>query len=96
MAEQMDYRSVLFTNHAPPCNFLAVSTTADPTGTYYQYAYSFSNLPDYPKFGIWPDGYYMSANAFSPPSVPIRWNLCGSIFDRNTMLTGGVASMQFT
>ena len=38
---------------------------ADPTGTYYQYAFTFPNLNDYPKFGVWPDGYYMSANAFA-------------------------------
>src|SRR2546421_1490186 len=35
---------------------LAVSTSSDPTGSYYRYQYTFSNtvLNDYPKFGVWP------------------------------------------
>ena len=71
---------------------IAVSTTPDPTGTYYQYAYSFPNMPDYPKFGVWPDGYYMSANVFASGSG----NYLGTyatVFDRNTMLAGGAATM---
>src|SRR5579863_1721822 len=44
---------------------VAVSTTADATGSYNVYAFSFGrNFPDYPKFAIWPDGYYFSANTF--------------------------------
>jgi len=73
---------------------IAVSTSPDPTGNYYQYAYSFPNMPDYPKFGIWPDGYYMSANIFSSGAG----NYLGTyaaVFDRNTMLSGGIATMQY-
>lgn len=42
----------------------AISTTTDPTGTYYRYAFLVdpTEFNDYPKFGIWPDGYYMSAD----------------------------------
>jgi uncharacterized repeat protein (TIGR01451 family) len=42
----------------------AISTTTDPTGTYYRYAFLVDPIEfnDYPKFGIWPDGYYMSAD----------------------------------
>ena len=72
---------------------IAVSTTSDPAGNYYQYAYSFPDMPDYPKFGIWPDGYYMSANTFASGSL----NYLGTyatVFDRNTMLAGGAATMQ--
>ena len=47
---------------------VAVSTSGDPTGSYARYAYSgFQGFPDYPKFGIWPDGYYMSANLIGFP-----------------------------
>jgi nitrate reductase gamma subunit len=35
---------------------LAVSTSPDPTGTYYRYAFQFTDMPDYPKLGVWPDG----------------------------------------
>ncbi len=44
---------------------IAVSTSSDATGTYNLYQHTFSNLNDYPKFGVWPDGYYASYNIFS-------------------------------
>jgi Secretion system C-terminal sorting domain len=77
----------------PFYELVAVSTTPDPTGTWYTYAYSFTNMNDYPKFGVWPDGYYMSANLFTPTTFNfVGCALC--VIDRNTMLTGGVATMQ--
>jgi len=42
-------------------NCVALSQTADPTGTYYRWAFSTGmNFPDYPKYGHWPDAYYIS------------------------------------
>ena len=49
----------------PFYQMVAVSATGDPTGTWYRYQYSFTNMPDYPKFGVWPDGYYMSMHMFT-------------------------------
>ena len=48
---------------------IAVSKTSDPTGAYYAYCFQTPNVsggkfPDYPKIGVWPDGYYMSVNQF--------------------------------
>ena len=45
---------------------IAISQTGDPTGAWFRYDFLFSSdtLNDYPKFGIWPDAYYMSANDF--------------------------------
>jgi hypothetical protein len=44
---------------------LAVSQTEDPAGSYYRYDVDFGyRLHDYPKFGVWPNGWYMSANSF--------------------------------
>ena len=43
---------------------VAVSQTGDPTGSWYRYQFTFNTLNDYPKFGVWPDGYYMMANHF--------------------------------
>jgi len=70
---------------------MAVSQTGDPTGAWYRYGFSYANMPDYPKFGVWPDGYYMSANAFSSGSL----NYAGTYataFDRSSMLTGAAAT----
>lgn len=44
---------------------VALSTTPDPTGTYYRWAFSTgSNFPDYPKYGIWGNAYTMSTREF--------------------------------
>jgi hypothetical protein len=60
---------------------IAISTSNDPTGTFYQYTFvpDAADFPDYPKFSIWPDGYYMTAN-FTNPKV--------TVFDRVKMLAG--------
>ncbi|MCW3105056.1 MAG: hypothetical protein JWO09_3496 [Bacteroidetes bacterium] len=42
--------------------YIAISTTPDPTGTYYTYTYTSASFPDYLKFSIWGDGYYMTSN----------------------------------
>jgi len=42
--------------------YIAVSTSADPLGTWATYTYTAGSFPDYLKFSIWWDGYYMTAN----------------------------------
>ena len=45
---------------------VAISTTADATGTYARYGFHLgSNFFDYPHLSVWPDGYYMSMNVFN-------------------------------
>jgi subtilisin-like proprotein convertase family protein len=58
---------------APLSQCFAVSQTGDPTGAYFTYRFLMPNLKfnDYPKFGVWPDGYYLSNNQF---------NLAGTAF----------------
>ena len=45
---------------------VAVSKTGDPLGEYYAYEFVMPNvkLNDFPKFGVWPDAYYMSTDEF--------------------------------
>jgi hypothetical protein len=45
----------------------AVSTTPDPTGSYYvwSYVYPGNALNDYPKLGVWTDAYHVSFNQFN-------------------------------
>jgi hypothetical protein len=75
---------------------IAVSTSSDATGAYYRYAFDLSNvlpagttLSDYPKFGVWPDGYYYTANIFGSLSGT---NICA--FDRANMIVGNDATAQ--
>jgi hypothetical protein len=65
---------------------VAVSQTSDPTGAWYRYVFQFgSKMPDYPKFGIWPDGYYLSFNQF----LSSGWGGVGACaLERTKMLTG--------
>lgn len=59
---------------------IAVSTTNDPTGTWYKYSFDVSETPDYEKFGIWRDGYYMGTNTGYSNDI--------YVFQRDSMLTG--------
>jgi hypothetical protein len=46
-------------------NCVAISTTGDPTGSYYRYAFSTGyNFPDYPKYGVWRDSYIITTREF--------------------------------
>ena len=73
---------------------IAVSATSDPLGPYYRYQFSFDNLNDYPKLGVWPDAYYMTMNEFSAPSLKYAGQ--GVVaFDRASMLLGLPAGMIF-
>src|SRR6266404_803307 len=54
---------------SPYYTCVAISQTADATGSYYRFQFpklGFSGFPDYPKWGIWPDAYYQSQNNFGP------------------------------
>jgi hypothetical protein len=76
---------------APFYQCIAVSATPDPTGPYHRYAYSFSKLNDYPKFGVWPDGYYLTINQYA--ELSLQWAGQGvAVFDRAKMLQGQAAS----
>ncbi|MFZ4547746.1 MAG: fibronectin type III domain-containing protein, partial [Bacteroidales bacterium] len=62
---------------------IAVSTTNNPTGTWYQYSFDVADMPDYEKFGIWQDGYYMGDNNGGSNDT--------YVFERSAMLTGAAA-----
>ena len=40
-----------------------ISQSSDPLGSYYAYNFTAANsFPDYPKYGLWPDAYYLGTN----------------------------------
>jgi hypothetical protein len=69
---------------------VGISQTSDALGAYNLYDFNFDpagvNFPDYPKFGVWPDAYYFSANTFQNGSTFIGAQACA--FDRNAMIAG--------
>ncbi|HNW76539.1 MAG TPA: T9SS type A sorting domain-containing protein [Bacteroidales bacterium] len=71
--------------YGPFYQMIAISQTGDPMGSWYRYQYEFTAMPDYPKFGIWPDAYYMSSNDFTMEG----WVGNGAYaYDRAAMLAG--------
>ena len=65
----------------PDRMLVAVSASNDPTGVWYQYSFNMGGMPDYEKFGIWPDGYYMATNTSNNTDI--------YVFQREVMLSGG-------
>jgi Carboxypeptidase regulatory-like domain len=75
-------------NSPPYHELVAISKTGDPTGAYYLYDFVLpgNEFPDYPKFGVWPDGYYMTTNQFLNG---FSFDGVGAFaFDRKKMLAG--------
>lgn len=67
----------------------AVSTSDDPLGTYYRYAFERALFPDYPRPAVWPDGYYVPT---STGDTVIQKHVC--VADRAKMLKGLPAKEQ--
>jgi hypothetical protein len=95
LLSQFNYAVNLFGNDKPPYHeCVAISKTDDPTGAYYVYDFVIPNnrFPDYPKFGVWADGYYMTAEQYSDG------NFVGEsvfVFDRSKMLAGKAAATNY-
>jgi hypothetical protein len=62
--------------------YIAISATNDPAGSYYTYTFTSPEFPDYLKFSVWQDGYYMTSNQTQKV-------FC---FDRTAMLSGDPSS----
>ena len=77
----------------PYLECVAVSQSSDPTGSYWLYAFQYSNFPDYPKISVWPDAYYATVNQFdSSGTTFLGPEVCA--YDRGSMLTGANATQQ--
>jgi hypothetical protein len=72
----------------PFWNCVAVSTTGDPTGSYYRYAFETANFqffPDYPKYGVWTDSYTLTTREFGPT---VEYGIGVYALEKNKMLNG--------
>lgn len=69
-------------NSDPDYMLIAVSETNDPTGSWYRWSYEMNGFPDYMKFGVWRDGYYMGVNANGSNDDDIY------VFERDKMIVG--------
>ncbi len=62
---------------------IAVSQTADPLGAYYAYEFSLNGFPDYPKYSVWSNAYFVTANKNSPQMYAL---------ERNEMIAGNAGA----
>ena len=81
-----------FAIHGADLMCVAVSTSGDPTGSYNRYSFPYTQLPDYPKLSIWPDGYYLTVNLFQGGSSFVGAGVAA--LDRSKMLAGQPATQQ--
>ena len=89
LADRWFFSQFAIANDGHQC--IAVSQTGDPTGAYHRYEYIVTQggLNDYPKFALWPDGYYYSVNQFTPAFSSV---LMGA-FERPKMLDGDPSAL---
>ena len=73
----------------PYLQCIAVSTTSDATGTFNRYSFQYSNFDDYPKMGVWSDGYYETFNMFNGNTF-VGADACA--YNRSAMLAGTTAT----
>ncbi len=74
----------------------AVSATPDPLGSWHRYEFQMpvNKMNDYPKFGVWPNAYYMTINQFN--SGTSSWAGAGAAaLDREAMIDGLPARMVY-
>ena len=68
---------------------VAVSQTGDPTGAYNSYVFNVgASFPDYPKYSVWSDGYYVTSNKSGNEAF---------VMERDKMIAGdaGAQMIQF-
>src|SRR6266487_3957526 len=72
----------------PFWNCVAISTSGDPTGSYYRYAFETANFqffPDYPKYGVWTDSYVLTTREFGPT---VEYGIGVYALEKNKMVNG--------
>ena len=82
MYDQLADRYFVSQFRTPPIErlIIGISTTNDPTGSYYVYQYDFTSFPDYPHYSVWPSSYIVAANKTGQTTYA---------FERDVMLAGG-------
>ena len=78
---------------SPFLTCIAISTTADATGTFNRFAFPQSDFPDYPKWRLTPSVYYQTQNAFASSTGPfLGVNVCA--YDAVALRAGNRKAMQ--
>lgn len=74
---------------------IAVSQTADATGSFFRFVFPQPGFPDFPKWGLTPDVYYQTQNDFGSPADGFSFNgvnICA--YDASLLLKGSPKASQ--
>jgi hypothetical protein len=77
---------------APFMTCIAVSTTADATGSFNRFAFTQPGFPDYPKWGLTSSAYYQTQNDFGTGSAFVGVNVCA--YDAAALRAGSKKAKQ--
>ena len=66
-------------------NCVALSTSSDPTGSYFRWAFPTSVFPDYPKYGVWSNAYVITTRELDQNAIGVY------AIDKAQMLAGNPA-----
>ena len=77
---------------APYLQCIAISATADATGSWYRYSFQYNYFDDYPKMGVWPDAYYETFNMFNMANGGQFVGSDACAYNRAAMLNGQAAT----
>jgi hypothetical protein len=82
--------------NGPYSECVAISQTSDATGAYYVYDFQLGAtvFQDYPHFGLWPDGYYMTTHQFNQAGTAYLGQGAWA-FERDRMLDGKPAQLVY-
>jgi hypothetical protein len=87
--DQLEDRWLLtqFTTRGPIYyNCVAISTTGDPTGSYFRYAFSAGPFfPDYPKYSVWKKSYVLTSRDFGNDG---SYGISVYALEKNKMIAG--------
>ena len=95
--DKMAHRWVMYQPRfsAPYYDCFAISQTNDATGAYYTFEFPTYNnsidFPDYPKVGVWPNGYYVCPQRL--PQPPVYSGAMPCAYDRVKMLAGDPSAL---
>jgi len=98
MADRWVLTQFALPNRGPYYECFAISKSGVPSdqpSDWYIYTFEVhqKKMNDYPKLGVWPDGYYMSVNQFL---LGLQWAGAGVyVFEREKMLDGQAATFQY-
>jgi len=86
VTEKRWFISQVLITQKPYLQCIAVSTSEDPTGSYYRYSYKQDLVHDSSRIGIWDESYFITFNIFNDDQSFLNAGTCA--YNRKAMIKG--------